>query len=84
MFTLDRPGLVNARQVDAIQSTYVNILMEYLDVRRPKGTTYLAKLLMKLTELRQLSAEHSEMLFALKVEKGSLPPLLCEYFDVID
>jgi hypothetical protein len=80
----DRPGLVNPRQVDEVQSTYVSILMEYLEARRPRGTSYLAKLLMKLTELRQLSAEHSDMLFALKVEKGSLPPLLCEYFDVIE
>lgn len=80
----DRPGLVNPKQVDGLQSTFVRMLMEYLEARRPRGTTYLAKLLMKLTELRQLSAEHSNMLFALKVEKGSLPPLLCEYFDVFE
>ena len=38
---------------------------------------------MMLTELRELSAQYSTLLFSLKIEKGSLPPLLCEYFDVV-
>ena len=72
------------KKVEAVQDLYINTLLAYQRWRRPKKSHYLAKLLLKLVELRSLSAEHSDVLFALKVEKGSLPPLLSEYFDVVD
>ena len=76
-----RPGLRNFRKVEEIQEMYARVLEAYDRARRGHGT-YFAKLLMTLVELRTLSCEYSEALFNLKVEKGSLPPLLCEYFDV--
>ena len=79
---VERPSLGNPAKVELAQEKYVACLREYEIHRRPKGSNFLAKLLMKLTELRTLSIEHSDMLFSLKVEKGSLPPLLSEYFDI--
>lgn len=80
----ERPSLGDPAKVEVAQEMYVACLREYELHRRPKGSNFLAKLLMKLTELRTLSIEHSDMLFSLKVEKGSLPPLLSEYFDIDD
>ena len=82
VFFVERPGLANPKKVEALQEQYLNALSTYEDIKRTKSNQFLAKLLMKLTELRTLSAEHADVLFALKVEKGSLPPLLNEYFDV--
>ena len=70
--------------VEQVQEMYVLALMAYVQYRRAPKSNFLAKLLMKLTELRTLSVEHSDVLFALKVEKGSLPPLLMEYFDIME
>ena len=70
--------------VEHVQDLYVLALMAYIKYRRSPSSNFLAKLLMKLTELRTLSVEHADVLFALKVEKGSLPPLLMEYFDVLE
>ena len=76
----DRPGITNGKKVEAVQEQYLNALLSYERWRRPKKAHFLAKLLLKLVELRSLAAEHSDVLFALKVEKGSLPPLLSEFF----
>ena len=68
--------------MEEIQDLYVNTLLEYIGYRRPNPAVYVGNLLSKLTDLRTLSAEHANVLFNLKLEKGSLPPLLTEYFDV--
>ena len=75
--------MVNPHKVEKAQEVYIQALLAYIQYRRPKGTNFFAKLLMKLVDLRTLSVEHADVLFALKVEKGSLPPLLSEYFDVM-
>jgi hypothetical protein len=79
----DRPGLLMEKKVCEMQERFVSALLEYEKYRRPHGP-YLARLLMKLTLLRQLSIEHSDVLSSLKVERGSLPPLLSEYFDIVE
>ena len=70
--------------MERIQEKYVEVLNKYCHSKRKKGSNGFAKVLMKLTDLRSLSEEHSQVLLALKVEKGNLPPLLEEYFDVGD
>ena len=80
-FLLVRPGVKDIRKVEEIQEMYARVLEAYDRARRGSGTHF-AKLLMTLVELRTLSCEYSDVLFKMKVEKGSLPPLLCEYFDV--
>jgi ecdysone receptor len=80
----DRPGIVNVPTVHRIQELYSDALLAYVKNRRICGSHFLAKLLMKLVELRTLSDEHSKCLYRLTIEKGSLPPLLREYFDIPD
>ena len=79
----ERPGLTQPKQVEECADRYLNALVSYERWRRPRKEHFLAKLLQKLTDLRTLSIEHAYILFSLKVEKGSLPPLLSEYFDVV-
>lgn len=79
---VDRPGIINRASVEAVQEHYVNTLCQYLVHRRPNSKVFLARLLMKLVELRTLSVEHSLILYRLTIERGSLPPLLQEYFDL--
>lgn len=80
----DRPGLKYPKPVIELQEKYAEALQEYDKFRRSKKSYFFAKLIMQLCRLRELAAEHSQVLFSLKVEKGSLPPLLEEYFDVTD
>ena len=84
IFFLERPGLIDPKHVESIQEIYVRALQAYDAIRRPGKSQFFAKMLMKLVELRSLSAEHADVMFSLKIEKGSLPPLLCEYFDVAE
>ena len=79
----DRVGLKNPQLVEHFQEKYATALHEYVRHRRAKTSCHFAKLLMMLTDLREASIDHAEVLFSLKVEKGSLPTLLSEYFDVI-
>ncbi len=78
-----RPGVTEVRKVEELQEMYARTLQMYDLGRRGPGT-FFAKLLMTLVELRTLSSQYADVLFNLKVERGSLPPLLCEYFDVVD
>ena len=78
----DRQGVMDDRIVDKIQEVYSEALLSYVNHRRINGSRFLPKLLMKLVDLRSLSAEHSSCLYKLTIEKGSLPPLLSEYFDI--
>jgi ecdysone receptor len=77
-----RPGLVDPRAVERLQEVYAEVLIAYIKRRRAMTKNYLARLLMKLVILRTLSSEHCQVLYNLKVEKGNLPPLLTEYFDI--
>ncbi|XP_014669978.1 PREDICTED: ecdysone receptor-like [Priapulus caudatus] len=80
----ERPSLVDPRKVEKIQEIYLEALRAYTQLQRPPGASsnVLARLLMKLTELRSFSNEHSEMLFSLKLQHHKLPPLLAEIWDV--
>jgi hypothetical protein len=79
---IDRPGVSDSALVEAMQRYYVEVLLGYITHRRSKKGTFLAQLLMKLVDLRTLSFEHSTLLHRLTIERGSLPPLLQEYFDI--
>lgn len=81
---VDRPGLVNTKHVESLQEIYLNALMSYVKLRRSTTSQFLAKLLLKLVDLRTLSTNHTHVLHSLRIQRGSLPPLLNEYFDVFD
>ncbi|MFH4975792.1 hypothetical protein AB6A40_002501 [Gnathostoma spinigerum] len=57
----DRPGLEEPKVVDDIQEVYTSALQSYIDMRRPKQITMFARLLMKLTDLRALASEQTEI-----------------------
>lgn len=78
----ERPCLIERKQVEDIQFRYVAVLQNYVRVRRGTLSNHFAKLLMKLTELRTLSAQYETVLMNIQVQRGPLPPLLKEFFDV--
>lgn len=78
----DRFGVTHADVVERVQDIYTETLMEYVKKRRVDSSRFLAKLLMKLVELRSVNALHTDCLYQLTIAKGSLPPLLREYFDI--
>uniref|UniRef100_A0A915BY57 NR LBD domain-containing protein n=1 Tax=Parascaris univalens TaxID=6257 RepID=A0A915BY57_PARUN len=57
----DRTGLQQPKAVEDIQEVYTSALQSYIDVRRPKQRTIFARLLMKLTDLRSLASEQTEI-----------------------
>ena len=74
--------LKECKKVERIQETYLAALRSYLDQNRMRGGgTIFARLLMRLTELRTLGHEWTELLFSLKLQKRKLPPLLSEIWD---
>jgi len=78
----ERPGVTDADAVERVQDIYTETLMEYVKKRRVDSGRFLAKLLMKLVDLRTVSALHADCLYQLTVAKGTLPPLLREYYDI--
>lgn len=80
----DRPDLTDVSRVDVFRDRYVDALLAYERYRRNANATFLACLLQKLVSLRTLSGSHAAALRVLRVERGSLPQLLSEYFDVFE
>ncbi|VDD94781.1 unnamed protein product [Enterobius vermicularis] len=68
----DRPGLLQPKAVEDIQEVYTSALQSYIDVRRPKQRTMFARLLMKLTDLRSLAAEQTEIFSELGSSQGTV------------
>jgi len=79
---LDRPGVSNAHAVERIQDIYTDTLVDYVKKRRVDSSRFLAQLLMKLVDLRTINCLHTDCLYKVTITKGSLPPLLREYFDI--
>ncbi|ESO11616.1 hypothetical protein HELRODRAFT_108893 [Helobdella robusta] len=80
----ERPGLTQPELVLKLQEVYLDVLVSYVEKRRTSQKNYLARLLMKLVNLRSLGHDHSLTLYNLTLKKGNLPPLLTEYFDIYD
>lgn len=78
----DRPCVTDRAKVEEVQERYLDMLRSYLRMRRPNQALLLPKVLMKLTELRTLNNSHSELLFQLKLQDQTIPPLLKEIWDV--
>ncbi|CAL4131276.1 unnamed protein product, partial [Meganyctiphanes norvegica] len=62
LFTTDQPGLIENKKVQITQEKYLMHLRKYMTWRYgPKNTSLLyPKLLMKLTDLRELNDQHNE------------------------
>lgn len=79
---LGRPGVRDSDAVERVQEMYTETLIEYVKKRRVDSSRFLAKLLMKLVDLRTVNCMHTDCLYRLTIAKGTLPPLLREYFDI--
>ena len=82
LFSPDRPNLLNKDLVAAEQEKYSNLLMKYLEATYPSiyALRLFPRLLMKLTDIRNLNEEHSQVL--LKVNPESIQPLMQEVLDL--
>ena len=56
------------------------VLQQYTGLRFPEDRTLFARLVMKLTDLRNINEVHSKML--LKMKADDIEPLLLEIFDL--
>lgn len=70
MFSLvclsDRPGLVNVKPIEDLQDNMLQALELQLKMNHPDSPQLFAKLLQKMTDLRQIVTEHVQLLQLLK------------------
>ncbi|XP_061179752.1 oxysterols receptor LXR-alpha-like isoform X1 [Saccostrea echinata] len=80
IFSADRAGLTNRDLVEQIQKVYVDALDEYESKKRVKGGCALAKYLLRLIDLRNISAEHSRMLTILPIDETAMPSVVKDIY----
>ncbi|XP_052803665.1 ecdysone receptor-like isoform X1 [Mya arenaria] len=76
----ERHGLANKDQVEQIQKIYVDALREYVNRKRMHGGTCLAKLLIRLSDLRSISMEHSKMLTMMHMDESLMPLIVQDIY----
>ncbi|KAK1794374.1 hypothetical protein P4O66_011261 [Electrophorus voltai] len=78
----DRQDLEEAEKVDVLQEPLLEALKLYVRKRRPHKPHMFPKMLMKITDLRSISAKGAERVITLKMEiPGSMPPLIQEMLE---
>lgn len=82
LFSPDRGPLINKDLVSEEQEKYSLVLQHYLESKYPYqvARAVYPKLLMKLTDIRNLNEEHSQVL--LKVNPEGIQPLMQEVLDL--
>ncbi|KAL4231409.1 hypothetical protein ACF0H5_008987 [Mactra antiquata] len=82
LFSPDRPCVQDKMYISAEQDKYALLLQRYLESKYPYGVvrTLYPKLLMKLTDIRNLNEEHSQVL--LKLNPEGIQPLMKEVMDL--
>ncbi|XP_012946296.1 vitamin D3 receptor B [Aplysia californica] len=80
LFSADRLPMVHHDHVQSIQETYARILEDYLCHRFNGESTLFARVISKLTDLRNINEVHSRMLLTMKMDE--FEPLLLEIFDL--
>lgn len=80
IFSADRAGLTNRDLVEQIQKVYVDALEEYENKKRVKGGCALAKYLLRLIDLRNISSEHSKMLTILPINEEAMPSVVRDIY----
>lgn len=81
-FLPDRPGLLNVKPIEDIQDNLLQALELQLKLNHPESSQLFAKLLQKMTDLRQIVTEHVQLLQIIKKTETdmSLHPLLQEIY----
>ncbi|XP_022102175.1 thyroid hormone receptor beta-A-like [Acanthaster planci] len=78
----DRPGLKDTKSVEMLQDTLLTAFQHFINETRPKTPVHWAKILMKITDLRTISARHAERLLCVKLDKTQeIPQIFLEMFD---
>ncbi|XP_062388301.1 retinoic acid receptor alpha-B isoform X3 [Sardina pilchardus] len=78
----DRQDLEQSDKVDVLQEPLLEALKLYVRNRRPHKPHMFPKMLMKITDLRSISAKGAERVITLKMEiPGSMPPLIQEMLE---
>ena len=82
LFSPDRPQVQDKTYVSAEQDKYALLLQHYLESKYPMNVvkSIYPKLLMKLTDIRNLNEEHSQVL--LKLNPEGIQPLMKEVMDM--
>lgn len=62
----DRPGLLNVKPIEDIQDNLLQALELQLKLNHPEASQLFAKLLQKMTDLRQIVTEHVQLLQVIK------------------
>ena len=79
-FFSDRHGLDEKDKIEEIQKVYVDALMEYEEKKRLYGGCCFAKLLIRLSDLRSISVEHSKMLTMMKMDDSLMPNIVQDIY----
>ncbi|XP_066497738.1 retinoic acid receptor alpha-B-like [Hoplias malabaricus] len=78
----DRQDLEESDKVDILQEPFLEAFKIYVRKRRPHKPHMFPKMLMKITDLRSISAKGAERVITLKMEiPGSMPPLIQEMLE---
>ncbi|XP_010591311.2 nuclear receptor subfamily 1 group I member 2 [Loxodonta africana] len=86
LFSPDRPGVVQRRVVDQLQERFAITLKAYIDYKRPQPAHrfLFLKIMAMLTELRSISAQHTQRLLRIQDIHPFATPLMQELFSVTD
>ncbi|KAM9325254.1 peroxisome proliferator-activated receptor gamma [Gastrophryne carolinensis] len=78
----DRPGLLHVKPIEDIQDNLLQALELQLKLNHPDSSQLFAKLLQKMTDLRQIVTEHVQLLQIIKKTEAdmNLHPLLQEIY----
>ncbi|XP_078500495.1 bile acid receptor-like isoform X2 [Lissotriton helveticus] len=82
VFFSDRPFLKNKLSVEKLQEPLLEILHKYSKLYHPEDPQHFARLIGRLTELRTLNHNHSEVLISWKVKDPKLTSLICDAWDL--
>ncbi|XP_071993778.1 bile acid receptor-like isoform X1 [Engystomops pustulosus] len=76
VFFSDRPFLKNKNGVEKLQEPLLGVLHKYSKIYHPEDPQHFARLMGRLTELRTLNHNHSEVLLSWKTRDTKLTSLL--------
>ncbi|XP_051921848.1 retinoic acid receptor beta-like isoform X3 [Hippocampus zosterae] len=80
----DRQDLKEPSKVEVLQEPLLEALKIYSRKRRPSAQLLFPRALMKITDLRNISAKGAERVVTLKMEiPGAMPPLIQEMLDEV-
>lgn len=82
VFFSDRPCLKNKQHVESLQEPILQILYKYSKIYHPEDLQHFARLIGRLTELRTLSHNHSEILSVWKTKDPKLTSSLSEKWNL--